>query len=305
MRAILVISAMSAVLLAGRASTQSVAPDPQALDLARQIVAFDGDRERMSKQLDALGQLLPSQVGLMLSVQDPAQKQKIADLVKARLETMKDGLVAARVSAMAQTYPADLLQGGLAFRHTPTGEAYRNATPALNAAAGAALLSDKPTPVDPAIPQAKLALIDRILKAQDVEGSSRKGWRALSAMLNQAGGGAPSTPSAQDAADETAYVQSVMAAEIQFYAQTFSDAQLADLVAYFEGPVGHAFQSGAARLLATGAPSYADVMAHTYDHFSDEMCAAVTCTPAQRTQLNDAMAKIQSIIASVSKLAAG
>jgi hypothetical protein len=294
MRSVIIGSALSLALAADLARAQA-GPDPQAVDLAKQIVAIDADRAQLAR-LDAFGQLLPPQIEALLNVEDPAQKQKIADLVKARLTRMEDGLSEARATAMAQTYPADVLQGALAFRHTSTGEAFSKAAPALNEVAGAALLAERAAAIDPAMPAARRALIERVLRAQDVEGTARRGWKALSAMLGQG-----AAQSAQDAQDESNYVARVVAAETQFYAQTYTDAQLADLAAYVEGPVGTAFKAGQARLQATSASLGGAVLEHTYDHFGDEICGAVPCTPAQKAQLDDVMGKIQSAITSVVK----
>ena len=129
---------------------------------------------------------------------------------------------------------------------------------------------------------------------------SRKGWRLLATMLNKTGKRA-AVPTPEDAADENAFVQRTLAAETNFYGQTYSDAQLADLAAYFESPVGQAYQAGLPRLAANTAPAATDVMNHMYDHLSDEACAAVPCTPTQKSQLDDVMAKIQATIAGIMK----
>jgi hypothetical protein len=297
MRKAVVAAGMTLAWLAGpgHAQTASAAADPHVRELAQAIVAADGDRARLSK-LDAVEPIITNQIAKALDLADPAKKDRIAAVVHARIQALGDAVIEAKVSATAQTYTVEELEGALAFERSPTGQALRRADPELARGLGSAPAADGPP-----LPDQKLALINRILKARDVETSARKGWRVFDALSASAvsGGGARTASTAAPAGDprEDAYVKRVLAAEAQFYANTYSDAQLTELAAYFDGPIGRAFTERAPQVASAGVSAARKVVEQQFARLDEDACAAAACNASQRASLDALLGQIQSMLA--------
>lgn len=306
MRKAVIAAGVALAWLAGPGHTQtaSATPGPHARELAQALVAADGERARLSK-LTSMELVLPRLIEQTLDVADPVKKDRIGVVVHNRIQALEDDLIEVRVSAMAQTFTVEELDGALAFDRSPTGQAYLRAAPELNREltsvvfASSAPEADGPPPSDQ-----KLALINRILKAREVETNTRRGRRVLNALMANALPGAAKTTAsiaatANDPAQEDAYVKRVLAVEAQFYATTFSDEQLTELGAYFDGPTGRAFTEHAAQLASAAAGPASKSFAQQFERMDAEACEAAGCSGAQRAALDAQFSKMRSAMAMV------
>jgi hypothetical protein len=297
---ILVTVGLATALLAGQVQAQppSGLPDLKTRQLARAMVAADGDRVRLSK-LDSIEVVIAAQIEKALDLTDPAKKEKIGSIVHERLQALEDDLIEARVSALAQTYTTAELEGYLAFGRSPTGQALRGAASELNRELTSAVLGESASEADvPPLSEQKVMLIERILKARDVESSARKGWRSLKAMATEvATNAAQPAASTEDQAAEDAYVKRVVAAETRFYAKTFSDEQLTDMATYFDGPIGRAFAERASQLMSIVAHEAPEFFEEQFDRLDREACEAVECSSSQRGALDSRLGQIRSMMA--------
>ena len=301
-RVVVTISMALALLAgAGHARPPSAPADPQSIELARAVVAADGDRARLSR-LNTLGFMIADQIEQTLQVTDLAEKEKIAGIVHRRLHAWEDDLIEARVSAMARTFTVNELQGNLAFGGSPTGQVLRTATPKLNEslaslAFGQGVLAANAPPLS----KQKVDLINRILSAREVEANARKGWRLTVSMMAKLSSAASKTTPPSDIAAETeaedAYVKRVVLVETQFYSNNFSEAQLSDLAAYFDGPTGRAFARRAPELTSNLAGEVPKIFDRLFDGMDKEACHAVECTPSQQAALGARLAVARSMTA--------
>jgi len=303
MARVVVAAGMALALLAdpGHAQTPSEAPDPKAKELAEAIVAADGDRARASA-LSSMELGLTVQIENSLEPIASVKKDSIAGIVHRSVQTLEDDLVEARVSAMAQTYTIEELKGYLDFENSPAGQALRGAAPELNRSLMSVLGPDAPVPDGPPSSEQKLALINRILTARDIEPSARKGWRVLNAtMMNAfsdiAKNAAPPGAIKSDQVAENAYAKRVVTAETQFYSKNFSDEQLAEMAAFFDGPTGRAFVRRAPQLSSIVASAVPGIFDRQFERMDREACAAVDCSADQRAALNARLGQVRSIIA--------
>lgn len=304
MRRVVVAAGMSLALLAGpgHAQTSPGTPDPQARELAQAIVAADGDRARLSK-LISLDLIITDQTEKALDVADPVKKDRIGAIVHNRMQALEDDLIEAKVSALTQTFTIQELEGALAFDRSPSGQALRRAAPELNRElASAAFGQGAPAAEGPPPSGQKLALINRVLKARGVENSAHKGWRVLNTMMTKAfaeasGQAAPIAATANDQAAEDAYVKRVVAVETQFYAKTFSDEQLTEIAAYFEGPIGCAFAERASQITSAGLSAASKIFERQFERMDEEACEAVGCSASQRLAIDTQLDKIRSMMA--------
>ena len=308
MRRVVTVTGMALALLAGpgRAQVSSATPDPHARELARALVAEDpAAQTTRSKISPILESTLTGQIGKTLDVTTPDKKDKIGVVVHSGVQAMWDDMIETRVSALAQTFTIQELEGALAFHRSPTWQAYLSANPELSRELGAALYSDPPA-ADPSLSEQKLALINRILKARDVEGSARKGWRVLSTTMAQAvlafglAKDAASPPaSSNNQALEDAYAKRVVAVETRFYAKAFSNEQLTDLAAYFEGPIGRAEMERQPQLASVAASEMPNIFKRRFERIDEKACEAVSCSATERATLDAQFAKLSSMMAVV------
>ena len=293
--------ALALLACSGRAQTPSVQLDPQAVDSARAIVAADGDRARLSK-LNPLEFMFTDQLEKTLGLTDPIKKPKVGDIVHSRIQTLEEDLIEARVLAMAQTYTLAELQGDLAFDRSPTGQALQSAAPELSRKLTSAVFDQGALAEDgPPLSAQKVALINRILIARDVEASARKGWRVLQIMIAKALSGgtknaAPTPASANDQA-ETAYVKHVIAVETQFYSEKFSSEQLSELAAYFDGPIGRALAQRAPQLMSVAAGKAPKIFERLFEGMDKDACEVADCSAAQKAALDALFAELRPIMA--------
>jgi hypothetical protein len=218
------------------------------------------------------------------------------------MQGLGDEMVETRVAALARLYTVRELEALAAFRNSPAGQAYERVATELPNELMAAFRPDEPVTDEPAPSAEKLALINRVLKAQDVEGTVRKGWRALNAMKAQAlkrAGMAKQTASfvSTDKASEDAFVKRCLAIETRYYARTFPDDQLTVLAAFFEGPMGHAAAERKAKVEADAASEMTKLFEHRLTRMGDQVCTAVGCSGAQRAALDSELAKMRSQVA--------
>jgi len=288
----------------GHAQTPSGTAEPHARELAQAIVAADGDRARLSK-FNSMDLAIPRLIEKTLDVTDPVKKDRIGIVVHNRIQALEDDFVEAKASAMAQTFTIEEMQGALDFDRSPTGQAFSRVAPDLNRELKSAVFGQgAPAAEGPPASEQKLVLINRVLKARGVETSAHKGWRVLNTVMTQAfaeasGKAPPTTATATDQAAEDAYVKRVVAIETQFYAKTFSDEQLTELAAYFDGPIGRAFAERAPQLASGAAIAAPQIFARQFGRMDEEVCEAAGCSASQRAALDAQFGKIQSMMAVV------
>jgi len=279
------------------------AADPQTYALARDMVVAEGFRARLSR-LDVVEPMYADQIVQALHLTDPAGQERIRGVVHKHWQALEDELVEARVSMLAQTSTRQELEGVLAFGRSPAGQALRAAAPELNRALMAAVFS-APAPdgaAPPPLSERKIALVKRILRARNVEADAHTAWRTLNAMMAQAASelekpGAPPVAPPEHPAAEDAYVQRMMTAETQFYGRTFSEDQLAELAAYFEGPIAQAFNARAPQYRSAAAKAVREVFDRQYQLTDEDACEAVACTPSRRAALDARLDQGRSMIA--------
>jgi hypothetical protein len=152
-------------------------PSPRALVLAHEIVAAENAADRFSRMWSNSPDIIWIQIIRALGVDDPALGQKIRVLVATNLETIGAEIAEVRVQALVQTYTVGEMEGMLAFRRSPVGQAYYLAAPDLSRARQAMSQGSVPKGRDadaPALSPRRLDLIRRILAAQDEKGQARK-----------------------------------------------------------------------------------------------------------------------------------
>lgn len=305
MRRLIIVAGGALALLsgAGRAQVASGVPDPRVRDLARAVVAGDGVQARWSSLGAAMEPAMAQQIDKALGLTDAARKAQVGGVVHNGLEALGGDLAEARVSVLAGTYTVQELEGVLAFRHSSTGQAYLRAAPELSREITEALRSGAPVADGPEPSEQKLALINRILKARDVENSARKAYRVLNSAMTQAlsasglskDATSPSAPT-DDRTREDAYAKLMVAVSVRFYAKTFTDEQLTELAAYFEGPTGRAEREHASQLTSEAANLAPKVFERRFERIDAEACEAVSCSASQRAALDAQLAKIRSMM---------
>jgi len=246
---------------------------------------------------------ITDQIEKTLDVTDPVKKDRIAAVVHSRVQAWVNDMIEARVSALAKTYTIEELEGYLAFGRSPAGQVLRTAAPELNRELASVVFGQGTPSADGAhSSEQKVALINRILKARDVETYARKGWRVLSvvmakALSETAKNEAPSAAPVNDQPAEEAYVKRVLAVETQFYSKNFSDEQLSALAAYFDGPIGRAFEQHAPQLISVAASEGSGTFEQQFERMDREACEAIECSTSQQAALDIWLSNIRSMMA--------
>lgn len=307
--AIVVVTVLGLLPSMASAEAAPTALDRHALDLAREVAAKDGDQTEYSNTVRSLEPALELIVVKAVGVTDPAKSAKIGGVIRDNLQELWGDLFDIRVSAIAQTYAVQELEQFLAFHRSQIGEAYDQAAPALSRDLLAALGSNAPDTGEPLPSDQKLSLINRILTARDVANDARNRWRMLNAGQTQIfsvrrTNAAITAPPANDQAGEDAFVGRIVAIEIRFYAKTFSSEQLAELAAYFEGPVGRASAAGGPRLASIMRDELPEVLERRFERIDQEVCEAVTCVPDQKAALEAQVDVLMSAMTAVEKSSA-
>ena len=270
------------------------ASDPHARELAQALVGlaqtFVGEENRQASPLNSSNltlqfePMIKSEIEKTVSVTDPAKIEKIGVIVHGGLEALRDDMVEARVSALTQTFTVRELEGMLAARRGPSGEVFLRAAPEHFRAFYYVVSNEVDGPT-PAPSEQNLALIHRILKARDFENIARQAWRVIMARATQA----LSNP-AMAQAQEDEYAQLAVAAEVRFYAKSFSDDQLTELAAYFEGPIGRAEEERGPQLGSETTRLVSKLIERRFERMGEDACAAVACSAVQRTALDEQFA---------------
>ncbi|HLZ73846.1 hypothetical protein [Phenylobacterium sp.] len=236
-----------------------------------------------------------------LGLSDPTQKEQVRAAIHGSLQTLTAEIVEDRISELAQTYSADEIAEMIAFRHSDVGKAYSAGSTqlALELMLGPpdAKASDDPKPS----PQ-KLALINRLLKAEGVEARIRRQQRAGAATVNEmkaepgGAGEAATQVAAMLKTDDPAYVTNMMTATVRFDAKTYSDEQLRQLLVYFEGPVGRALIASGPRLEAIAITRSRAILEHGIWRAGEAGCQAIACDASQHQKLDGAVAKFEKLV---------
>jgi hypothetical protein len=290
---------LACVLSAGQGLAAVGTSDPHALEVARELA---GARfAAWSKVEPAIELMVSRQVIQTLDVREAAKSEKVTAVVRDSLEAVGGEMIEVRAKALAGTYSSSELDGLLAFRRSDIGQAFSQASPELAREVAAALKSGAPPAQEPPAPPEKRELVRRILASEGAEGLARRGWRTLHAAGGQAmlaAGRTPATPApADDRAAEDDYAHLMLAVEEGFLAKTFSTAQLSQLAAYYESPIGRAAVERGPQLARAAGVEIQALFARRFAEIEQRACEAVACQPSQRKALELSFDQFRSMLA--------
>lgn len=295
-------SALVWLVAAGQPSVAADAPDPHALQLARDIATIDSG-PTWAKAGPTIELILDRSILQTLGVNGAPAGRKIRGVVVEGVEQIKADMIDARASALATTLSASELEGVLAFRHSELGQAFSRTTPELTYKIMAAFYSSVAPADEPLMSIHTRESIRRILVSQDAETHAHDVWR----LIRAAGAKATSAQSEDqfsfsplggedDKGEEEAFVQRVMAIEQGFYAKTFTDAQLSQFADYLEGPVGRAMVQRGPQLRQLAISRAPEIFEHRFAQIAQESCEAVTCSPANRKALDTQLDQLRTVV---------
>jgi hypothetical protein len=188
------LAAFAVAILLSPVVTRAAAPPVDVHELATALVEIGDERQHEAKALEPMEALFANLIAVKLSITDPSATAKVKSVVHGAFAPVSVRAGDAMIDAYATNFSAQELADVLAFMKSPTAEVEKANLPLLKAELGAALtgLSSNPTVeadalrvFDGASP-AKPELILRILKAQDFEAHTRKGYATLGAVLKTA-----------------------------------------------------------------------------------------------------------------------
>jgi hypothetical protein len=281
----------------------AAAPTAETRALAKALVAADGARERSLKGLDRTAKPLAGLIVSELSLKDEAQAAKVRALVRDRLIRVIDAVIEIKTDAYASHFSVDELRFALAFETSPTGQAAKAVAPELTRGLTLAITSSSDeraaqVKVFTDAPAPKRELVSRILAAQDLETQTRKGLGAMSGMMDAVISASsddnaqtpvaatkPAPPSAEEVQAVDELVARMMEAGRAFYVTRFTEAQLADLAAYYESSTAKAMRSKSPQMQAEIYKAAIGRLPIVLPKFEADVCATVACTAEQRTKM--------------------
>jgi hypothetical protein len=293
-----------ALLLLLPAVARAGPPPADVRELAKALVEIGEERQHEAKALEPIETLLSNLIAIKLSLTDPSAKAKVTAVVHEAFAPVSVKAGDAMIDAYAANFTAQQLGEVLGFMRSPTAEVEKANLPLLKAELSAALTGLAGNPAveaealrvfDGASP-AKRELILRILKAQDFEAHTRKGYATLGAImktaLEQAGSKEPTPqPSSSQTTDDEraadAYVRLITAVEKRYYVNHWSEADLSVVASYLESDAGQAIQTRMPLVKRAVGKSLSDQLAIAIGSLDKSVCAAVPCTQVQRASVTD------------------
>jgi hypothetical protein len=302
-----------AFFIAGVGETNVESPSssatPQTRALAAAVVEVGGDRERELEALEPMGSILSAMIASRLSLDEPAAA-KVRTIVHETLISIPSKLVDAEIEAYAANLSVKELDGVLTFLKSPAGRAEKSNLPLLHSELGTimsgpdtAKTGEQAARVFAEASPAKRAAIRRILVAQDLESHTRRGLAAFGTLVEQAApsqsidSGPPSGPpqsneqkqakrdkAARDAED---YVRLVKEVEQRYYVDHFSEEQLTAIADYLEGEAGRAMLAQLPMIQRAVGQNLRNQLVIGIPSLNGNVCAAIACSPEQRTRLAD------------------
>lgn len=295
----------------GRSDASAQATMPEHLQLARAVVQASGDEKNSTQVVATVEPLVAAQITRNLSQGDDGDAEKVNALTHETLRPIAQKLAESTIRAYAVNFSSKELSDILAFVTSPTGRDFAAKLPLLKGELAAAMGWTKTGGIPSAsvtstkiAPQTR-ALIDRLLRSQDFEARTRRGFEALRAnwaRMGQASGLPPSKPvsDADKKAASDSYWALVVGVEYRFYAANFNDEQLSKIVAYLESDSGQAALARVGLIRNAVSKELQAQLATDLPQLSQRACESTRCTAEQRAALDVDFAKMQQVIAQIS-----
>ncbi len=269
------------------------AATPKTLALAEALVAAGDELQHEQQALEPLETMISTMVSTQLATADPAAAATVKAVVSQALAPAPSKAIEAMTGLYAANFSERELREILTFVNGPAGQAEKINLPLLKGELRAALSATATgaggaDDIDRALAKAspaKRQLILRILKAQDLEARTRKGYQALLGAMDGAAPTAagpssrPPTAAAQAVDD---YVRQTMAVTARFYGLRFSEAQLAASADYLESEAGRAVLERMPIIQRAAGGVLRDQLVIALASLDAKVCAAVACSQDQR-----------------------
>jgi hypothetical protein len=293
----------------------SAGPSDEAQALSAMIA--EPDRTKIERIFAPMEASLARRATLVFGADDSTVASKITTAVHAEFSPLYPDLVAAETDVYATQFSLSELRGIAAFLAGPVGQAERTNLPLLGreltkATSGTADRQKMQLTAKTAFAAAtgiRRAAILRIFKAQNLEAHTRQGFLSLMGVWGAAASGGVKSPEENDqrdlspngqreaeqlALEADAYVQLVMAVELDFYATHYSDAEITGLADYLESDAGKAAVARKPLIARAASVTMANHITSISQTFGKSICAALTCSPDQRAKLD---AEAHSLVA--------
>jgi hypothetical protein len=297
-------AACAVALLLLPAVARAGPPAADVHELAKALVEIGEERQHEAKALEPMETFLSNLIAIKLSLTDPSAKAKVTAVVHEAFAPVSVRAADAMIDAYAANFTAQELGDVLGFMKSPTAEVEKANLPLWKAELGAALtgLASNPAVEAEALrvyngaSPAKRELILRILKAQDFEAHTRKGYAILGAAMKTAlqqvaNKGPTQQPNSLQTADDDraadAYVRLVTAVEKRYYVNHWSEADLSAIASYLESDAGQAIQRRMPLVKRAVAKALSVPLVVAIGSLDKSVCAAVPCTQVQRASVTD------------------
>ncbi len=295
-------AACAVALLLLPAFARAAPPPADVHELAKALVEIGEERQHEAKALEPMETLLSNLIAIKLSLTDPSAKARVTAVVHEAFAPVSVRAGDAMIDAYAANFNAQELGDVLRFMRSPTAQVEKANLPLLKAelsaaltglASNAAVEAEALRVYDGASP-AKRELVLRVLKAQDFEARTRKGYATLGAItktaLQQVASKGPQPSSLQTADDERAadaYVRLVTAVEKRYYVNHWSEADLSATASYLESDAGQAIQTRMPLVKRAVGKSLSEALVVAIGSLDMSVCGAVPCTQDQRASVAD------------------
>ncbi len=187
------VSCAVAILLSC-ASARAATPPLDVPELARAVVEIGDERPHEDQAIQPIEAFLSNSISTRLSLTDPSATVKVKSVVHDAFAGVSEKTADATVDAYAANFTARELGDVLAFMKSPAGMMEKANLSLLKVEMSAALVDPSGNPAievdamrayDGASPTMR-ELIGRILKAQDFEAHTRKGYATLGVIMKTA-----------------------------------------------------------------------------------------------------------------------
>ena len=270
-------------------------PSPRALELAHAIVEAD---LRLTKPVDfsKLSQAIAKGIDGLLQTKASSQSADVPAIVEKEFAGLADDLMNAVASAIAQTTTQQDLEAELAFKNGPLGKAFGQAGVAARQALRTALTSGRLPAAGPNIPENRLILINRIIDADRLDGLLRQTFSVapqtfISTLHINLQDGPDGVKAAEDA-----FVKATLDVERQAYASMLTDEQLRDIAAYEDSPIARRLAARRPQMLRLESALILEDVKRRFAAIDEQVCAAESCTAAQKLALADNLALSSSAL---------
>lgn len=294
--------AFAIAVLASPSLAHAAATSGDVHELARALVEIGDERPRMAKTVESIAADISSRFSMELSLTDPAVAGRVNEVVHQTLAPVSDKAGDAMVEAFAANFTAQELGDVLTYMNSPAAKAEKANLPLLGVEMGAAYSDDSSSSTIQAAAQkvydsaspTKRELILRILKAQNFEATTRKGYAIIGEVMKAGYGQVgrdPSDPSpspagtTEDDREADAYVRLMTAVFKRNYVEHFSEADLSTAAAYLESHAGQAMVTRTPLVKRAVGKVLADQFVSAIRSLDGKVCAVVHCTAEQQARI--------------------